>query len=118
MPSINFTQEVVAGALYQPLLGWQYEYVPRGGVIKVLMDCTAVGVVATVTAGSDTLMERSPVDAGGTTGVIPSSFDVDPLTDEVMAAIAVKLFSRTPRAVLSSSTAKPSTCRRECNSGW
>lgn len=91
MPSINFTESVAAGALYQPLLGWQYEYVPRGGVIKVLMDATAVGIVATVTAGSDTLMERSPVDAGGTAGVIPSSFDSDPLTDEVMAGDRAKI---------------------------
>ena len=57
----------------------------------MLIDATGVGVVATVTAGSDTLMERSPVDAGGTTGVIPSSFDVDPLTDEVMAGDRVKV---------------------------
>lgn len=90
MPSLNFTESVAAGALYQPLLGWQYEYVPRGGVIKLLHDATAVGMVGTVTAGSDTLMERSPIPAGGTTGVIPSSFDVDPLTDEVMAGDRIK----------------------------
>jgi hypothetical protein len=91
MPSINFTQSIAAGELYQPLIGWQYEYVPRGGIIKLLMDAGAVGVVATVTAGSDTLMERSPVAAGGTTGVIPSSFDVDALTDEVMGGDRVKI---------------------------
>ena len=90
MPSLNFTASLLAGALYQPLLGWQYEYVPRGGGIKLLHDCTGVGIVGTVTAGSDTLMERSPIDAGGTTGVIPSSFDVDPLTDEVMGGDRIK----------------------------
>lgn len=90
MPKLNFTESVAAGALYQPLLGWQYEYVPRGGVVKLIVDAGAVGVVGTVTAGSDTLLERSPISAGGTTGVIPSSFDVDPLTDEVMAGDRIK----------------------------
>ncbi|GAJ04426.1 unnamed protein product, partial [marine sediment metagenome] len=96
MPSLNFTQSVGAGAVYLPLNGWQYEYVPRGGVVKLLTDASAVGVVLTFTAGSDTLMERSPVPAGGTAGVIPSSFDVDPLTDEVMGGDRVKaLFENT-----------------------
>lgn len=90
MPSLNWTQSVLAGAIYQPLLGWQYEYVPRGGVIKVLTDASAVGIVLTLTAGSDTLMERSPVPAGGAAGVIPSSFDVDPMTDEVMMGDRIK----------------------------
>jgi hypothetical protein len=96
MPSLNFTESVAAGATYQPLNGWQYEYIPKGGVIKFLCNATAVGIVLTLTAGSDTLVERSPVAAGGTAGVIPSSYGVDPITDEVMQGDRIKaLFENT-----------------------
>lgn len=91
MPCLTFTQSVGAGATYQPLNGWQYEYTPMGGIVSYLIDATAVGVVATVTSGSDTLMERGPVSAGGTTGVIPSPLDVPEIIDEVAAGDRQKI---------------------------
>jgi hypothetical protein len=91
VPRLNFTSSVAAGATYQPLSGWQYEYVPLGGIATFVFDAGAVDVVVTITSGSDTLMERSPVDAGGTTGEIPSSFDQDPVIDEVAAGDRLKL---------------------------
>jgi len=91
MPQLSWTQAVVAGATFQPILGWQYEYVPFGGAIKINHDAAAVGVVATVTSGSDTLQERSPLSAGGTTGVFPSDLDVPPLIDEVAAGDRIKI---------------------------
>lgn len=96
MPSLNFTSSVGAGATYQPLSGWQYEYIPRGGVIRFLCNATAVGVVLTLTAGSDTLVERSAVAAGGTAGVIPSQYVAEPILDEVMGGDRLKaLFENT-----------------------
>ena len=91
MPVLTWTQSVAAGATYEPLNGWQYEYVPFGGAIRVLHDAVAVGVVATVTSGSDTLQERSPLGAGGTAGVMPSSLDVPELTDLVAAGDRLKI---------------------------
>lgn len=91
MPSLTWTNAVGAGATYQPLNGWQYEYIPMGGVVSILHDATAVGVVATITSGSDTLRERSPVAAGGTAGVIPSALDVQPVLDEVAAGDRIKV---------------------------
>lgn len=91
MPSLTFTQSVAAGATYRPLDGWQYEYVPMGGIVKYLCDATAVGVVATITSGSDTLQERAPVSAGGTAGVIPSPLDVPEQVDEVAAGDRQKI---------------------------
>jgi len=92
MPRLNFSQSVGAGATFQPLNGWQYEYVPAGGIATFAFWTTAVGIVVTATSGSDTLMERSPVDIGAAAiGNIPNQFDVDPLVDEVAAGDRLKL---------------------------
>jgi len=91
MPKLSWTQSIAGGALFRPLDGWQYEYVPFGGAIAILHDAGAVGIVATITSGSDTLQERSPISAGGTTGVIPSPFDVPVLVDEVAGGDRIKI---------------------------
>lgn len=91
MPQLTWVQAILAGATFEPLNGWQYEYIPFGGAIKINHDAAAVGIVATVTSGSDTLVERSPVPAGGTAGVIPSDLDTPPLVDEVAAGDRQKI---------------------------
>lgn len=91
MPVLTWTQSIAAGATFQPLNGWQYEYIPFGGAIRILHDATAVGIVATVTSGSDTLQERSPVSSGGTAGVLPSSLDVPEVTDMVASGDRQKI---------------------------
>ena len=85
MPSLPFTQSIAAGATFDPLDGWNYQYVPRPGVVKIVHNATAVGLLATVTSGSDQLMQEGPVPAGGTAGVIPSDQNVPPIVDEVAA---------------------------------
>jgi len=75
MPSFTFTQAVVAGATFEPLTGWQYVYLPWPAEVNVLARATAVDVVNTYTSGSETIVEESPVQAGGTTGVIPSALN-------------------------------------------
>lgn len=91
MPVLTWSQSVAGGATFQPLSGWQYEYIPFGGAIRILTDATAVGIVATVTSGSDTLQERSPVSAGGTAGVLPSQLDVPEIVDAVAAGDRQKI---------------------------
>lgn len=91
MPQLTWVQDVAAAATFEPLNGWQYEYIPFGGAIKINHDAAAVGVVATITSGSDTLQERSPVPAGGTAGVIPSDLDTPPIVDEVAAGDRQKI---------------------------
>lgn len=83
MAQLTWVQAILAGATFRPLDGWQYQYIPFGGVIKINHDAAAVGVVVTITSGSDTLQERSPVSAGGVAGVIPSDLDIPPIVDEV-----------------------------------
>ena len=72
MPSFTFSSAVLTGATLRPLDGWQYEYLPWSAETTVLARATAVGMVNTYTSGSETIVEESPVQAGGTAGVIPS----------------------------------------------
>ena len=85
MPALTWSQSIAAGAQFVPLARWQYQYVPFGGAIEILHRAAAVDLVVTITSGSDTLQQRSPVPAGGTAGLIPSVFDVPAIMDEVAA---------------------------------
>ncbi len=72
MPSFNFSEVLAANATGRPLDGWQYEYLPWPAEVQVLARATTAAVVAVYTSGSETIVEESPVQAGGTAGVIPS----------------------------------------------
>ena len=72
MPSFTFSQSIPAGAVFNPLVGWQYQYLPWPAEITVLARATAAAMTAVYTSGSETIVEESPVQAGGTAGVIPS----------------------------------------------
>ncbi len=72
MPSFTFSATLTANGTARPLDGWQYEYLPYPAEVQVLARATATAVVATYTSGSETIVEESPVQAGGTVGVIPA----------------------------------------------
>lgn len=96
MPSLTWSQSIAAGATFNPLDGWNYEFVPRPGVIKVLHRATATGLVATITSGSDQLLQEAPVPAGGTAGQTPSEFNVAPIVDGVQAGDRQAIRYRNP----------------------
>jgi len=75
VPSFIFTQAVLAGAIFNPLVGWQYQYLPWPAEVSVLARATAVAMVNVYTSGSETIVEESPTQAGGTAGVTPSSLN-------------------------------------------
>lgn len=75
MPSLTFSLVVPANGVSRPLDGWQYEYLPWPAEVQVLARAVAVGIVNIYTSGSETIVEESPVQAGGTIGVIPSSLN-------------------------------------------
>lgn len=83
MPSLVFSQSIAAGATFDPLDNWNHQYPKFPGVMKLLHRATAVGVVAQWVSGSDQLLQESPVPAGGTAGVTPSTLNVDPIVDQV-----------------------------------
>lgn len=72
MPSFTFSASIAAGATFEPLVGWQYQYLPWPAEVTVLARAVSVAVVNTYTSGSETIVEESPVQSGGTAGVIPS----------------------------------------------
>jgi hypothetical protein len=85
VPSFTWSQSIAAGATFNPLDGWNYEFLPRPGIVKYLHRATAVGLVATITSGSDQLLQEAPVAAGGVAGQTPSEFNVSPIVDAVQA---------------------------------
>jgi len=72
MPSFIYSVSVAAGATVNPLVGWQYQYLPWPAEVTVLSRAVAIAMVQTFTSGSETIVEESPVQAGGTAGVTPS----------------------------------------------
>lgn len=83
MPRLTFSQALTANQLgYNPIDGWQFETVPypSGAAVSILVDCTDANARVTVTSGSQTIQERSPVQSGGTAGVMPAPLANTPIT--------------------------------------
>ena len=83
MPRITFSQALTANQLgFNPAAGWQFETVPypRGAAVSVIVDCTDANARITVYSGSQTIQERSPVQSGGTAGVMPAPLTNTPIT--------------------------------------
>lgn len=79
MPSFPVSQALTANQSgYNPLTGWQYEFIPqawrRGALVRIFARGTTNGVRLTVFSGSQTIQQRSPVQGGGTAGVTPTVF--------------------------------------------
>jgi hypothetical protein len=96
MPQFTWVQIIAAGAIFEPLAGWQYERMPMNAIIKIVDSATAVGLVSTVTSGSDTLRDEGPVPLYGAAGVLPSENNVEPLIDEVSAGDKIRIRYRNP----------------------
>jgi hypothetical protein len=78
MPQLPFSQALTANQLgFNPVSGWQYEYLPWPAQVIVLMKGTHAvkGMLATVYSGSETIQERAPVQNGGTAGLTPSELN-------------------------------------------
>jgi hypothetical protein len=78
MPQLPFTQALTANQLgFNPISGWQYEYLPWPAQVILLMRTTAAAgkVLSTVYSGSETIQERAPMQVGGTAGVTPSELN-------------------------------------------
>lgn len=98
MPAFTFSQSIAAGATFDPLDNWQYRYAPYRALMEVFHRATAVGIVVTITTGSDTVQEESPVSGGGTAGTLPSRLNIEPVTDKVDAGDLLKVRYRNTTA--------------------
>lgn len=97
MPALNYTFALTTGTSVQNIVdNWQYQYAPYPALLEIFMNATAVGLLATITSGSDTIMEEAPVSAGGVAGVIPPRLSVEPITDRIDAGDFIKIRLRNP----------------------
>jgi len=85
MPSLPYSRAMTANQLGDnPLTGWQFEYVPAayrfGAAVQISQRATTTGVRMTVYSGNTTIVQRSPVQGGGTAGVTPSALNTPPLS--------------------------------------
>jgi hypothetical protein len=96
MPNLMYTQSIAAGAIFDPLDQWNFQYTDGPGMIKLTHNATAVGLLGTLTAGNVQLMQEAPVPAGGVSGVIPSDLNVPPMIDKVPGKSRLSLRYRNP----------------------
>ncbi len=81
MPQFPFTQALTANQLgFNPLAGWQYEYLPYPATVLLLARATGTSVKLTIFSGSETIQERTPVQGGGTAGTTPTEFTTAPVS--------------------------------------
>lgn len=94
--SFTWTQSVAAGAIFLPLDGWQYEFPDTDVMVEVISRATAVGALQVLTSGGNTLLEESPVQAGGTSGVTPARQTTEPFVAKAYMGQRLKLKYRNP----------------------
>lgn len=85
MPSFLWSNLMVASQTgFAPLAGWQFERVPSayggGAYVSILQRSTLVGMMQAIFSGSQNMLQRCPIQAGGTIGVTPTSLNT-PVVD-------------------------------------
>jgi hypothetical protein len=98
MPQLNISQSIAAGAVANIITGWQYEYLPWPARIKMLIRAPVATLKLTVFSGSETIMEESPIQSGGTAGVTPSELNTAPIVWDAPAGDRLKLNVRSTDA--------------------
>ncbi len=92
MPQFVWSTLMTANQLgLNPLSGWQYEYLPWPAQVILLVRSTTAGNRLTVYSGSETIQERTPVQAGGTIGVTPSELNTPAISFQAAAGDRLKL---------------------------
>lgn len=80
MPNLSFSQALTANQRgFNPFSGWQYEFAPYPCRIKFMVRCTTAGGQVTLYTGSDTVQERSIIQAAGVAGTTPSELNTAPV---------------------------------------
>lgn len=88
MPSLQVVQALTANQRgFNPLANWKYRYAPYRAAVRLGLNTTgASGTVnGEVTIGSDAVVQRGPISAGGTAGVMPAPLNV-PYFEFIVAA--------------------------------
>lgn len=106
MAQLGFTRAMAAGEVFDPLVNWQYRYAPRAGTFSVLLQelgspAVVPALRATITSGSDTLMEESPLQSTDPVVVgswMPRPDTVVPVIDAVDGGDLLKISIRNTAA--------------------
>jgi hypothetical protein len=93
MPQLVFSQALTANQLgFNPISGWQYEYLPWPAQVIILARATGVALVnLTVYTGSETIQERSPLQLNGVAGTTPSELNTPAIAFQAAAGDRLKL---------------------------
>lgn len=84
MPHFNVSESIPAGASVNLLRNWQFRFPPKPGLLEVLLNTTAVGVVMNLTTGAESIVQaESVVSAGGAVGTLPARLNTEPIVDKV-----------------------------------
>jgi hypothetical protein len=75
MAQSTFSFSLAAGAIFDPLDGWNYQLPRKASKVTLIHNATAVGIICTFTALDRQILQASPVPAGGTAGVFPTIFN-------------------------------------------
>jgi hypothetical protein len=102
MAFFSWSSSVAAGATFNPLEvtgnTWKYNRAPYAGLVEVIHNATAAGMVATITAGSDEIQQESPVSGGGTAATLVGRLTVEPITFMVNAGDVIRVVYRNTTA--------------------
>jgi hypothetical protein len=92
MPQFTFSQALTANQLgFNPLAGWQYEYLPWPSEVSLILRSTGTSTRNTIYSGSETIQERTPIQGGGTAGTTPSPLNTTPIEFFAAAGDRLKL---------------------------
>lgn len=84
MPQFNFSTAIAGGGTLAPLSSWQFRFPPKASLLELFVNATAAGVVMNLTTGAESIVQaESPVQAGGTAGVLPARLTTEPIVDKV-----------------------------------
>ena len=71
---IQVSQSIAAGATFNAFAGQQYEFLPFNANVQIGINGSAIGFVATLFAGTDLVMQESPINTQNRFPVYPDDF--------------------------------------------
>lgn len=72
MPDITFSTAMTANQTgLRPLANWRFRRLPYDALVTMLLRATTTGARFSVLSGTTEVVQRSPVQGGGTAGVTP-----------------------------------------------
>lgn len=93
-----WSQAILTGATFNPLVDWQYETPDFDGMIEIFSRATAVGLIETISSAGDTLKQESPVQAAGVAGTTPSRLNTEPVVGRAAKFQKIRVGYRNPTA--------------------